>query len=404
MGAFEYSALDARGRQEKGVITADTPRQVRQILRDKGLAPVDVEPVVGTRQTKSPGKRSVRGVSASGLALFTRQLATLVKSGAVLGEALGVVGEQSDNARVRKVVSAVRSRVLEGVSLAQAMADFPQIFPDLYRATVEAGEQSGNLDQVLERLAEYTEFRQQLGQKIILALAYPVLLTVVAIFVVIGMLTYVVPQIVTVFRDIDQKLPILTRLVVGASDFFSKYGMTLVIVLIVVIIGVKLLLRYQNVRRLADNAMLSIPVIGRFLKALDVSRFTRTLSMLVASGVPVLEGMKVGAGVMNNSILREAVGVAAKGVREGKSVSRALASTNCFPPMVIHLIASGEASAELDTMLGQAAVSQEKEVEMMAGLATAVFEPVLILIMGGVVLIIVLAILLPIFELNQLVR
>ncbi|MBU0480636.1 MAG: type II secretion system inner membrane protein GspF [Proteobacteria bacterium] len=404
MAAFEYSALNAQGRLEKGVLSADTPRQVRQVLRDKGLAPVSVEPVAGGTAKAVGGRMLSRGMGATGLALFTRQLATLVKSGSVLGEALDVVNEQSESAKVKKVVTAVRAKVMEGMSLARAMADFPQVFPDLYRATVEAGEQSGRLDQVLERLAEYTEFKQQLGQKIVLAMAYPVLLTSVAVLVVIGMLAYVVPQIITVFRNIDQELPVLTRLVISASEFFSHYGSVLLVILILLLFAARSLMRYGGIRKKVHGAMLSVPVVGRFLKALDVSRFTRTLSMLVASGVPVLDGMKVGAGVMNNWVLRDAVTEAAKGVREGKSVSRALAASKCFPPMVIHLIASGEASAELDTMLSQAAVSQEKEVEMVAGLATAVFEPLLILVMGGVVLLIVLAILLPIFELNQLVR
>jgi general secretion pathway protein F len=290
------------------------------------------------------------------------------------------------------------------MSLAGAMAEFPEVFPDIYQATIDAGERTGQLDLVLERLADYTEFKQQLQQKMVLALAYPLLLSVVALLIVIGLLSYVVPQIVSVFRNIDQQLPLLTRVIIRLSDLFRANGLLILVVLAALFVIFKLLMRKPRFKRKLHELILSIPLLGRFLKGLEVARFARTFSILVASGVSALEGMQVSAGVINNLVLRDAVETAARGVREGNSISKSLAATGAFPPMVIYLIASGEASADLVQMLDQAATSQEKEVEMMTGLTTAIFEPMLILLMGGLVLLIVLAILMPVFELNQLVR
>ena len=403
MEAFEYSALDREGRLQKGLLTGDSSRQIRQSLRDKGLVPVSVKPVTNTREgSRLPGWRRRPRVAA--LALVTRQLATMIRSGAVLGEALRVVTEQTDQPWAKKVFSAVGAHIQEGMSLAAAMAEFPEVFPDIYQATIDAGERTGKLDLVLERLADYTEFKQQLQQKMVLALAYPLLLSVVALLIVIGLLSYVVPQIVSVFRNIDQQLPLLTRIIIHLSDLFRANGLLILVVMVSLFVIFQLLMRKPRFKRKIHALILSLPLLGRFLKGLEVARFARTFSILVASGVSALEGMQVSAGVINNMVLREAVETAARGVREGNSISKSLAATGAFPPMVIYLIASGEASADLVQMLDQAATSQEKEVEMMTGLTTAIFEPVLILLMGGLVLLIVLAILMPVFELNQLVR
>jgi general secretion pathway protein F len=403
MGAFEYSAVDNRGKLHKGVASGDSPRQVRQNLREQGLMPVSVEDVTGEDSRRSSPRWRKKPKTAS-LALVMRQLATMVKSGAVLGEALQVVSEQTDQVWAKKVFVGIRARVQEGKSLAAAMAEYPEVFPDLYRATIEAGEHTGRLDLVLERLADYTEFKQHLQQKITLALAYPLLLTVVAVLVVVGLLGYVVPQIVTVFTNIKQELPILTRVIIWLSVFVRARGLVLLFILVGAIVSARLLLRNPGVKLKVHGLMMTLPVVGRFLRGLEVARFARTYSILVASGVSALEGLKIAAGVVNNLALKGAIENAARGVREGKSISKSLAMTKAFPPMVIYLIASGEASADLGQMLDQAARSQEKEVEVMTGLATAIFEPVLILLMGGLVLMIVLAILLPVFELNQLVR
>jgi general secretion pathway protein F len=403
MGAFEYSAVDSRGKLHNGVTSGDSPRQVRQNLREQGLLPVSVEDVTGEDSRRSAPRWRKKPKTAS-LALVMRQLATMVKSGAVLGEALHVVSEQTDQVWAKKVFVGIRARVQEGKSLAAAMAEYPEVFPDLYRATIEAGEHTGRLDLVLERLADYTEFKQHLQQKITLALAYPLLLTVVAVLVVVGLLGYVVPQIVTVFTNIKQELPVLTRVIIWLSVFVRARGLVLLFLLLGGIVSARLLLRNPGMKMKVHGLMMTLPVVGRFLRGLEVARFARTYSILVASGVSALEGLKIAAGVVNNLSLKKAIENAARGVREGKSISKSLAMTKAFPPMVIYLIASGEASADLGQMLDQAARSQEKEVEVMTGLATAIFEPVLILLMGGLVLMIVLAILLPVFELNQLVR
>jgi general secretion pathway protein F len=406
VGAFEYSALDAKGRKKSGVLAGDTARQIRQLLRDQGLTPLAVEEVGGREHAKRPGAffRRRLSVGIPALVLFTRQLATMVRSGSALDKGLQVVANQTEQAVMKKVTAALRSRVQEGQSLAAALSDFPAIFPDFYRATVAAGESSGSLDQVLERLADYVEFKQQLRQKVILALAYPVLLTTVALLVVIGLLGYVVPQIVTVFKNLHQQLPLLTRLLILTSEVVRNYGLAILAILVVAAISGRLLLSRPGARLRWHSLLLTVPVLGKFIRGLEVARFARTFSILVSSGVPALNGMNIAAEVLTNLALREAVTSAAQKVREGESISQALTRTRSFPPLVIHLIASGEAGSDLARMLDQAAASQEQEIVMKTGLATAIFEPLLILAMGGLVLLIVLAVLLPVFELNQLVR
>lgn len=406
MGAFEYSAVDAKGRKKSGVLAGDTARQVRQLLRDQGLMPIAIEEVGGQQQGRRRGSffRRRLSVGMPALVLFTRQLATMVRSGSALDKGLQVVANQTEQNVMKKVTAALRSRVQEGQSLAAALADFPAIFPDFYRATVAAGESSGSLDLVLERLADYVEFKQQLQQKIILALAYPVLLTTVALLVVIGLLGYVVPQIVTVFKNLHQQLPLLTRLLILTSNLVRHYGLAVLAILVVAGIIGRVMLARPGARYRLDSLLLTLPVLGKFIQGLEVARFARTFSILVTSGVPALNGMNIAAGVLTNLAMREAVTTAAQKVREGESISQALGKTRAFPPLAIHLIASGEAGSDLARMLDQAAASQEQEIVMKTGLATAIFEPLLILAMGGLVLLIVLAVLLPVFELNQLVR
>jgi len=406
VGAYEYSAVDAKGRKKSGVLAGDTARQVRQLLRDQGLMPIAVEEVGGQEQGGRSGGffRRRLSVGMPALVLFTRQLATMVRSGSALDKGLQVVANQTEQATMKKVTAALRSRVQEGQSLAAALGDFPAIFPDFFRATVAAGESSGSLDQVLERLADYVEFKQQLQHKVILALAYPVLLTTVALLVVIGLLGYVVPQVVTVFRNLHQQLPLLTRLLIMTSDIVRQYGLIILGLTIGAVIIFRIVLARPGARYQLHRFLLTLPLLGKFLQGLEVARFARTFSILVSSGVPALNGMNIAAEVMTNLALRQAVSSAAQKVREGESISQALARTRSFPPLVIHLIASGEAGSDLARMLDQAATSQEQEITMKTGLATAIFEPLLILAMGGLVLLIVLAVLLPVFELNQLVH
>ena len=302
------------------------------------------------------------------------------------------------------MMAAVRSRVLEGHTLAVALGDFPHVFSDLFRSTVAAGEQSGHLDVVLERLADYTEARQQLSQKMMLALIYPALLTLVAIAVVILLLTFVVPQVVQVFDNIDQELPALTRGLIASSEFLQTYGLAIFLLLVVGGVGFAYLLRIHAFKRGFHSLLLKTPLISRLVRGMDTARFARTFSILVASGVPVLEGMRISATVMSNLPMREAVEGAARRVREGTGIHAALESCGYFPPMTVHLIASGESSGNLEEMLERAAAGQEREMETLISGLMGLFEPILILAMGGIVLVIVLAILLPIFDLNQLVQ
>ncbi len=402
MPAFEYIALDSQGRTRKGVQEGDTPRQVRTQLRERGLTPLQVEEV-SRRNTTSRTHTGVR-VSSTDLSLITRQLATLVQSGLALEEALQAVASQTDKARIKSLLMAVRSRVLEGHSLAEGLADYPQVFPDLYRATVSAGEQSGHLDVVLERLADYTESRQQLRQKTLLALFYPLLLSGVAIMVVIALLTYVVPQVVQVFAGLKQELPWLTRHLIMLSEFLQHYGVWLLGLIMAAVVGFRYALRFESILFLFHRGLLRAPIFGRLEQGLNAARFTRTLSILSASGVPLLDGLRISAQVIANRPMRAAVREATDRVREGSNLHNALENSRLFPPMTIHLIASGEASGKLEAMLERAAQNQEREIETIISVILGLFEPLLILVMGGVVLTIVLAILMPIFELNQLVK
>ena len=405
MGAFEYTALDASGREKKGVIEGDAPRQVRQQLRDQGWVPLDVQEV-SRRQKRSRSGISWmrRGISATDLALITRQLATLVRAALPLEECLRAVAQQTDRPRLKSMLLAVRSRVMEGHTLATSLSDFKHIFPELYRTTVEAGEQSGHLERVLERLADYTENRQQMRQKIQLAVFYPAMLTIVAILVVGGLMTYVVPQVVQVFDNIGQNLPPLTRGLIAVSDFLRDNGLLILVLLVLLGVTTSYLLRFANNRRRFHRALLSVPLLGRLERGLNTGRFARTFSILTASGVAVLEAMRISAQVMSNMPMREAVDEAAARVREGASIAGALEKSGYFPPMTVHLIASGESSGKLEEMLERAAINQEREIETLIAAVLGLFEPLLILFMGGVVLVIVLAILLPIFDLNQLVQ
>ncbi len=403
MPAFEYTALDPRGRERKGVLEGDAARQIRQQLREQGLTPLSVE-AVRVREARSRKALFQRGISPTDLALITRQWATLVRSGLPVDEALLTVSKQTEKARLKSMMAAVRSRVLEGHTLAVALGDFPHVFSDLFRATVAAGEQSGHLDVVLERLADYTEARQQLSQKMMLALIYPALLTLVAIAVVVLLLTFVVPQVVQVFDNIDQELPALTRGLIASSEFLQAYGLAIFLLLVVLGVGFAYLLRIHAFKRGFHSLLLKMPLISRLVRGMDTARFARTFSILVASGVPVLEGMRISATVMSNLPMREAVEDAARRVREGTGIHAALESCGYFPPMTVHLIASGESSGNLEEMLERAASGQEREMETLISGLMGLFEPILILAMGGIVLVIVLAILLPIFDLNQLVQ
>jgi general secretion pathway protein F len=344
------------------------------------------------------------GISTTELTLFTRQLATLVRSGLPLDEALTAVSQQSESKRVKRIALGVRAAVLEGSSMAQALNQFPNAFPPLFRATVEAGEQSGKLDVILERLADYVERRQELQQKVLLASLYPLILTVVAIGVVVLLLAYVVPQVVGVYADIEQDLPTLTKGLIALSDFVRDYGPYVAVALVVAGIVFARMMRNVEFRRKVHRLQLRVPLVGRLTRGANTGRFTRTLGILFGSGVPILDAMRIGTQVVSNVPMRDAIDVATTKVREGAPLARSLGESRLFPPIALHLIASGEASGRLDEMLDSAARNQEREVETLVGALMAILGPVLILSMGVIVLLIVLAILLPIFDLNQLVK
>jgi general secretion pathway protein F len=406
MAAFEFQALDPRGRARKGVLEGDTPRQIRQQLREQGLMPLAVTAVAIEKKdaANAGGFTLRRGISATELALVTRQLATLVRSALPVEEALLAAAQQNDAQRIKSMLLAVRARVLEGHTLAHGLSQFPRVFPEIFRATVAAGEQSGHLDAVLERLADYAESRQQLRQKLGLAMIYPILLTGMSIIIVSFLLVYVVPQVVTVFRNIGGELPFLTRALIALSDFLRADGIYLAIAIIAAAFGIRWWLARPEPRRRYHRLLLTLPLIGRVVRGLNTSRFTRTLSILAGSGVPVLDALRIAGEVVANIPMREAVEDAANRVREGAAINRALAVSGLFPPMTVHLIASGETSGELETMLERAAQNQEREMETLLATMLGILEPAMILIMGVVVLIIVLAIMLPIFDLNNLVH
>ena len=404
MGAFEFVALDQKGKESKGLLEGDTPKHVRQILRDRQLLPISVNEVT-KKESRTQGKLSIRrGMSASDLALLTRQLATLAQSGLPLEESLLAVSQQNENPRTQSILMGVRSRVMEGHSLAAGLADFPHAFPELYRATVAAGEQSGHLDAVLERLAEFTETRQQLQQQIRNALIYPIALIVTAVGIISFMLAYVVPKVVYIFENYDQQLPLLTRIMIASSDFIRGYWFILILVIVGSIFGMRHLLKKDGPKRKYHHLLLRLPLISKLTRGINTARFTQTLSILAGAGVPILESLHIASQVVVNLPMREAVEEAALRIREGAMISRSLAASKLFPPMTTHLISSGEASGRLEEMLAHAAKNQEREVNGLIAAMLGIMQPLMVIIMAAIVLMIVLAILLPIFELNNLIR
>ena len=404
MGAFEFVALDKNGKESKGLLEGDTAKHVRQLLRERQLLHVKVSEVAQKESKRQTNFSLRRGLSASDLALLTRQLATLSQSGLPLEEALLAVSQQNENPRAQSILLGVRSRVMEGHSLADGLADFPQAFPELYRATVAAGEQSGHLDGVLERLAEFTESRQVLQQQVRNALIYPITLVVTAVLIISFMLAYVIPMVIGVFQNFDAELPVLTRAVIASSDFLRGYWHVTIGAIILITYGVKKLLTREGPRRNYHRTLLRLPVVGRLTRGINTARFTQTLSILAGSGVPILESLRIAAQVVENIPMREAVEEAALRIREGGMISRSLAASKLFPPMTTHLISSGEAGGRLEEMLARAAVNQEREVDGLISTLLGIMQPLLVIVMAFIVLLIVLAILLPIFEINNLIR
>lgn len=403
MAVFDYAAVDQSGRRQRGVMEGDSPRHVRQQLRERGLVPLSVG--AATEKSAGGGQRQWFGgrVGSRELALITRQIAALVQAGMPLAEVLAAVAEQLETRRGRHLVTAVRAKVREGYSLAASLGEFPGTFDRLYRATVLAGEQSGHLDQVLAQLADYTESSTEFRQRVQLALIYPVLLLVLSLLIVTGMMVYVVPDVIKVFVGTGQPLPPLTRALVAASDFIAAWGWLVALALLAAGIALRFGLRRAGFRNRVHRGYLHWPLIRRLSRGLNTARYANTLSILTASGVPLVEAMHIAVDVIGNDYLRARVSEAKRRVSEGDSLSRALAAAGYFPPIMVHMIASGEASGQLDEMLVRTARQQQRDLETTVATLVALCEPLMLLAMGGVVLLIVLAILLPILNLNQLV-
>src|SRR5690606_16899175 len=366
MGTFNYRALDAGGKLIKGVIEADSERQVRSQLRMRDLKPVEVASAASEKHTSEQIWKSwfKPRISQSDLALLTRQLSTLIQSNMPLDEVLTATSQQSRKPKIKALMLQVRSRVVEGHSLAYALGEFPQVFNDMYRAMVRAGESAGFLGTVMERLAEYTENRQYTQQKLQMAMVYPVILMVVAIGVVTALMVGVVPKLTSIFVHMKTELPLPTKIQIGTSHFRTQYWWMLILGTLAAMWLVWYLLKDAARRHLWHQFLLRVPFISWLIVAMDTARFASTLSILTSSGVPLLEGLKIAGEVLTNSRLREASRQVAITVQEGGSLNRALAQTELYPPMMVHMVASGEASGELEAMLARSALNQERELEM----------------------------------------
>jgi len=403
MAAFNYRALDASGREVGGVLEADTSRMARSLLREQQLFPLEVTAI--GRLTTGRLRLGSRGMPAGLLSLITRQWSMLLDAGLTIEQALTALIEQSEHPGSRQILAGVRAEVLAGHSLHAALAQYDAAFPPIYRAVVDAGEKSGELPRLLARLADYLEAWQVTRQKIFQALLYPLLVSIVAFLVVIGLVTYVVPQIVSVFKQSKQVLPLLTRGLILVSDILRGHGWWLLTLAVAApLLARRTLKRDEALQLRWHRTLLRVPLLGRHLRTLDSARLASTLAIMVGSGVPLLTALETGKAVIANRVLREAVDKAIGQVREGSPLSKALAADKLFPPLLVHLIASGEASGTLGKMLERAAAQQQAELDRRTAVALGLFEPLLILVMGGIVLTIVLAILMPIIEINLLLR
>ncbi|MGV2288431.1 type II secretion system inner membrane protein GspF [Trinickia sp. YCB016] len=405
MPAFRFEAIDAAGKAQKGVLDADTARGARGQLRSQGLTPLVVEPAA----TRTRGERSQRlslgrKLSQREQAILTRQLASLLTAGLPLDEALAVLTDQAERDYIRELMASIRAEVLGGHSLANALTQHPKDFPDIYRALVAAGEHTGRLGLVLSRLADYIEQRNALKQKIVLAFTYPTIVTIIAFGIVTFLLSYVVPQVVNVFASTKQKLPLLTVLMMALSDFVRHWWWAILLAVVVVVYVVRGILKQPGPRLAFDRWLLTAPLAGKLVRGYNTVRFASTLAILTAAGVPILRALQAAGETLSNRAMRVNIDDAIVRVREGTSLSRALGNTKTFPPVLVHLIRSGEATGDVTTMLDRASDGEARELERRTMFLTSLLEPLLILAMGGVVLVIVLAVMLPIIDLNNMVQ
>jgi general secretion pathway protein F len=414
LAAFRYSAVDPDGREQSGVLEADSARAARQLLRSRGLIALNVQAVLSGGAGRGPALAFGRRLSQTELSVLTRQLSSLLNAALPVADALTVLVEQSERQSVRELMAAIRTDVLAGSSLSAALARHPRQFPDLYRALIAAGEESGQLGSVMSSLADFIEERARLQQKITLAFVYPAIVTAVALLVVTGLLTYVVPQVVQVFTQTRQSLPLLTRIMIALSDFVRADGWIVLVLVVVALLLWRRALQVPALRLRWHRTILRLPVLGVLSRSINTARFAGTLSILVGSGVPILRSLQAAAETLGNDALRGRVTEASVRVREGFSLASALrkdergergsGQSRLFPPVLIHLIASGEATGQLPEMLGRAADMHAREAERRTLFFTSLLEPALILLMGAVVTMIVLAVLMPIIEINQMVH
>lgn len=403
MDAFEYTCLDSDGKNKSGIIQADTEKHVRQILRDQQLIPVSIKKLSTDIKSGDEKKLSTRLANGE-LPIIIRQLSTLLKAGLPLDEALNTIIQQTENKNSKKILITLRSRLMEGHPLAYSMKIFPRAFDELITTSVEAGEQSGNLDEVLLRLAEYLEQRQDMGKKSWSALLYPVILIISSILVVSGLMIYIVPKVIQVFENNNAELPLITRILVSLSDWVRQYGLVILVLLFISISGFIIAIQNSNVRYKWHRFLLKVPVIGNFIKISQSARFTRTLGILTKSTVPIVNALTLSGKVINNLAIRQSVEKTAALVREGSGLSQSLKSSGYFPPMTLRLISSGEQSGILSDMLERAADTQERDVNHKLQSMVSIMQPAAILIVGLMILVIVLAMLLPIFEMNTIIN
>lgn len=406
MPSFRFEASDALGKLERGLLDADSARAARAQLRARGLTPLSVDAVGGHGQTAASGPRPMFGsrMSDAELAWTTRQMASLLSARLPLDAALTATAEQAERRHIREVLTTVRADIRAGHRLADALANRPRDFPEIYRALIAAGEESGDLAQVMEKLADYIEERNALRTKVLTAFIYPAVVALVSVGIVIFLLGYVVPQVVSAFSQARQELPALTRVMLALSDFVRTWGWLVGIGLVAAITAWRMMLRAAPARLAWHTRLLKVPLAGRFILGLDAARFASTLAILTGSGVPLLRSLDAARQTLGNDRLRASIDDATSRVREGAPLASALQVQKTFPPLLIHLTASGEKTGTLPELLERAAQTLSREVERKAMALTALLEPLMILLMGGFVLLIVLAVLMPIIEINQLVR
>ncbi|MEL7031420.1 MAG: type II secretion system inner membrane protein GspF [Pseudomonadota bacterium] len=399
MAVFDYVAIGADGKRATGVITADSARSARKELRMRQLSPLDVKEARQKSAERAAGRGSLSGTD---LVLTTRQLAMLIKSGATVEEALGAIAGEAEKPGTRRVLMGVRGKVQEGFSFSEALSQSSKAFPPYYRAVVSAGQSSGRLGDVMDRLATHLEKSRKLRNKLLSALIYPMVLSLVAMIVVVLLLIFVVPAVIEQFETLGQDLPPLTNAVIGVSDFMRGWGLLVIPLLAVGIWLMRGVLRTPAVKLNLDRLVLRLPLLGKVIKSANAAQFARTFATLSGSGATVPDALIAARGSVGNEVFRQAATTVRRQVEEGQPLNRAMRGTEVFPPMLVHMVASGERGGDLPAMMGRAADYMEEELDSNATVALGLLEPLLIVLLAGVVALIVLAIMLPILQLNTM--